>query len=265
MQQRHKRELLQLKNEIKQLGKKGKEKGQAMEKEMLDRHTAEVAAFEATAVADKPLVDPMDKLSLYGPRGTEGEDAPQEPQKMSKAMKRRIKQHEEEKARTERIIHELDNLGETSRMMEERQLRELLQPLEKKVYDIPSDGHCLFRSIEHQLDGEVSHGDLRKLATTTVRAHKDEYMPFFEIDDDDKPFDEILEEYCDEMENTAAWGGDIELKALSTALKRSITVYCAGMPPTVFGDEHVDHDGLVVCYLRHAFGSGEHYNSVVSL
>lgn len=39
------------------------------------------------------------------------------------------------------------------------------------------------------------------------------------------------------MEKSAAWGGQLELEALSRAYQRHITVYSVGMPPVEMGKE----------------------------
>ena len=44
-----------------------------------------------------------------------------------------------------------------------------------------------------------------------------------------------FEEYCAEVENSAAWGGQLELGALAKVLQRHIAVYSAGMPPVNMG------------------------------
>ncbi len=48
-------------------------------------------------------------------------------------------------------------------------------------------------------------------------------------------------------------------------LRRQIKVHALGMPTVSLGDEHAANGVLQLCYLRHAFGLGEHYNSVVKL
>jgi OTU domain-containing protein 6 len=56
----------------------------------------------------------------------------------------------------------------------------------------------------------------------------------------------------------------LELGALAKALKRSIKVFSARMPAVTMGEEFAG-DSLLVCYQRHAFGLGEHYNSIVDV
>lgn len=49
--------------------------------------------------------------------------------------------------------------------------------------------------------------------------------------------DEVFEEYCRTVEETAAWGGQVELGALAKLLDRSITVYSVGMPAVRMGPD----------------------------
>lgn len=44
-------------------------------------------------------------------------------------------------------------------------------------------------------------------------------------------------------------------------LKRRIEVRAVGMPLVVMGEAYPE-PALRICYMRHAFGLGEHYNSV---
>ncbi len=48
---------------------------------------------------------------------------------------------------------------------------------------------------------------------------------------------------------------------LGQALECRIEVHAVGMPLLVLGSDHSERV-LRVCYMRHAFGLGEHYNSV---
>ena len=53
-----------------------------------------------------------------------------------------------------------------------------------------------------------------------------------------KDQEEQLEEYCTTLEETAAWGGQIELQALAQSLERQILVYSVGLPVVQLGKEY---------------------------
>lgn len=44
--------------------------------------------------------------------------------------------------------------------------------------------------------------------------------------------------YCEAVASTAAWGGHVELRALSTALQRRLIVHSVGMPEVVLGEAY---------------------------
>lgn len=69
-----------------------------------------------------------------------------------------------------------------------------------------------------------------------------------------------FKEYCDTMKNTSAWGGEVELQALSRLLKAKIHVYHADSDTVVLG-ENFPTD-LYLSYHKHEYTLGEHYNSV---
>jgi OTU domain-containing protein 6 len=68
------------------------------------------------------------------------------------------------------------------------------------------------------------------------------------------------------VEATAAWGGQLELRALAHVLRRRICVFSAHLPTVEMGEEYTgDVAPLRVAYQQHAYGLGEHYNSVAAL
>ena len=81
--------------------------------------------------------------------------------------------------------------------------------------------------------------------------------------------------HCAAVERTALWGGHLELQALAQALRRHIVVMSADLPDVHLGEEYggggEGTGGEVkggappirLSYHKHAFGLGEHYNSVV--
>ncbi|CAG9463699.1 unnamed protein product [Pedinophyceae sp. YPF-701] len=261
MKQRHKMEAKQLKDQAKKMGKKGKDQVRKLEAEMQERHERELASMEGGDDGVAEAIEAIASTSLYGAGG-----GPDGPKKQSKAMKKREKQHAEAKARDERIINELDTLGETERMAEGRALRDALEPKGLKIHDIPSDGHCLYRSIGCQLGDSATQPDhwvLRKQAAAWIREHPDDFLPFIAEDDAAGEPEERLETYCNELESTAAWGGHLELLALSCSLKRKIVVHSASAPEVHVGEDFTEEPPLLLCYLQHAFGLGQHYNAVV--
>lgn len=54
--------------------------------------------------------------------------------------------------------------------------------------------------------------------------YRDDFAPFLLPDDEESNADAHFEQYCSTIESTAAWGGHVELQALSHALKRQIKV-----------------------------------------
>lgn len=241
---------------MKKLGKKNKEEGLALQAALDARHAEELAAFDAAAA--------LERLEV------EEDGAPAQP-RVSKAMKRRQQRQREDAERSARIDEEKAALGETLREREEAALQEQLAGEGLGVHDIVPDGHCLYRALEHQLrlQGEQgsSYLELRRAAAQHMRAHDADFRPFIAEDDLAAPSeeaDDLLESYCRELESTAVWGGHLELEALSAALDRPIAVFAAEEAPQVLGAERAGQR-LRVCFMRHAYGLGDHYNSVVPL
>ena len=71
-----------------------------------------------------------------------------------------------------------------------------------------------------------------------------------------------FDEYCKNMAETKAWGGQIELRAISDILGRKIEVLQAEGPPVIIG-ENLDNEtaSIILTYHKHYLGLGEHYNS----
>jgi len=189
--------------------------------------------------------------------------------KPSKAMARKAKRAAEEAAREARIEAEKAALGPSDEAVESDVLRARLAPLGLKVKEIRADGHCLYRSIDDQLRAMTGAGreggyeGLRVTCAETMRDDESAYRPFVDECAEDTPeADARWEAYVRDVESTATWGGQLEIMALAKALKRRIQVFSATMPVVVMGEEFEDAPPLRVCYHRHAFGLGEHYNSV---
>ena len=81
---------------------------------------------------------------------------------------------------------------------------------------------------------------MRAIAANYMREHRDDFAPFIEENEAGQAVD--FEDYCYEVENTAAWGGQLELGALATALQKHIRVYAVGMPvvEVMAGNSYLD-------------------------
>lgn len=100
---------------------------------------------------------------------------------------------------------------------------------------MPSDGDCMYRAIEHQLrlhqQQTVDIQALRRAAAQQLRAHRQEYLPFLISTQGDDVMGEVeYEHYCDQVEKTRCWGGNVELQALATHLDKEIQVIQANGP-----------------------------------
>lgn len=185
----------------------------------------------------------------------------------SKAQRRRERKEQESKKREIEIQQGEEENKKSARQLEVKALNKVLKSRNLTLSVIKSDGDCLYNSIRHQLELQnlsYSIDTLRKIAADYIRANKDElicYMPSSRGDDimSQAEFDD----YCNQVETTKAWGSQIEIQALSNALKLKIEVLQAQGRPTISGaDFNAPH--LIVTYHRHFYGLGEHYNSTVS-
>ena len=105
-----------------------------------------------------------------------------------------------------------------------------------------------------------------QLCATTLEQHEEEFSPFCEYTQDIPSF----RDYVDRIRNSADWGGHVELRALSLALKRPILVYSAQQSHPLeihFGTNHDDDEAeaepIRLSYHLHYYSLGEHYNSVM--
>ncbi|XP_047316617.1 OVARIAN TUMOR DOMAIN-containing deubiquitinating enzyme 5-like [Impatiens glandulifera] len=199
----------------------------------------------------------------------------------SKSMKRREKRAQQEAAREQRIQEEQSSLV-SERTVENEKLEKKLEPLGLTINEIKPDGHCLYRAVEDQLNflsggsSPYNFQQLRELAAAYMRNHVSDFLPFFLSENmnggsSEASIDERFEKYCKEVESTAAWGGQLELGALTHCLKKHIIVFSGSFPDVEMGKEYktvngigsLSNSSIKLSYHRHAFGLGEHYNSAV--
>ncbi|KAJ0817262.1 putative ubiquitinyl hydrolase 1 [Helianthus annuus] len=292
MLSRHRKEITQLQNKeiaLKKAAAKGSKAEQKAKKkqveeqvsqlttELKEKHATELAsvgyANVTTSGKDKESdIDILAKAIAGVSVTNQTEHA-----KPSKSAKRKEKRAQQEAAREQRIQEEQSGIV-SDRMVENERLEKKLEPLGLVINEIKPDGHCLYRAVEDQLKVKgltfYTFQELRKMVADYMRQNSSDFLPFFlsEVTDgdcDDPVVEKRFESYCNEVESTAAWGGQLELGALTHCLKKHIMIFSGSFPDVEMGKEYKSGESLgssiMLSYHKHAFGLGEHYNSVVSV
>ncbi|KAF8044836.1 hypothetical protein N665_6413s0003 [Sinapis alba] len=290
---RHRQEIKQLQNKETEL-KKAAAKGSKAEQKAKKKQVEEDISKLSTKLKDKQLKELASQgfsssgniISKAETNEKKGDidtlvraiagvsvTAQQEHSKPSKSVKRREKRAKEEADREQRIKEEQSNVT-SDRMVENQKLDKKLKPMGLTISEIKPDGHCLYRAVENQLANLSGGGaspytyqKLREMAAAYMRDHKTDFIPFLFLSETESESnaEEWFEIYCRQVESTAAWGGQLELGALTHCLRKHIIVFSGSFPDVEMGKEYKsDNDSsLMLSYHRHAFGLGEHYNSVV--
>ncbi|KAI0336458.1 cysteine proteinase [Cubamyces sp. BRFM 1775] len=168
---------------------------------------------------------------------------------------------------------------------EEEQIKKTCEELGLMIHEITPDGHCLFSAVADQLSllgilpsAQATYATCRKAAADYIQSHPDDFLPFLPSDlgEDAAGAGEAglmdragFERYCATMRNTAVWGGEPEVVALSRAYNVPIHVVQGGKPPVVVHDPSEqtrsapgDKRIVYISYHRRLYGLGEHYNSL---
>ncbi len=136
-----------------------------------------------------------------------------------------------------------------ARQLEAEAISSRLKGLGLRIHEIPSDGDCLYAAIAHQLSTVKGGGGgggvagLRSLTSAELRAHPADYLPFLT---DPKTGDMMtgagFEDYCRELESSPVWGGQVEVMALSKALRVPLVVVQAEGPNVEVGTEEFNKE-----------------------
>ncbi|KAJ8315945.1 hypothetical protein KUTeg_005959 [Tegillarca granosa] len=259
--QKHKKEKKELQAQIQKL-KHSAPKGDKKKKKEV---TEEIARLESELSLDglKTSDEPQDDTPTSQ---TEGSLKKQDG-KISRTQKRRDKKAAKEKEREQRIIEqEKDNLT-GDRNVEFEKMKAVLKSRGLQIYEIPSDGNCLYNAINHQLKTagiNSSCESLRKQTAQYLRDHAEDFFPFMTKDNGDLYTEEDFVKYCQDVESTTAWGGQIEIQAMSHVLKQPMEVIQSDIQPIKIGEQYEKggQSSIILPYHKHAYGLGEHYNSV---
>lgn len=192
-------------------------------------------------------------------------------QKLSKAQRRRDKKSQEDRERQAQIKAE-ETLAKTTspRVLEDKKIVEILAKRGLASFTVPADGDCLYNAVKHQLSRigvfEYDTSSLRYMAADYIEDNKDSIICYMTHPDTGDILSEAeFRKYCHQVRNTKSWGGEIEVKALSSSLNCPIEIIQASGTSPVHGEEKDPSRKLVLTYHRHMYRLGEHYNSTMPL
>lgn len=75
-----------------------------------------------------------------------------------------------------------------------------------------------------------------------MRDHCDDFLPFLTKDNGDIYTTEDFNQYCADLERKPVWGGQLEIKALSHVLHKSVEVIQAEGSSLIIGGEGILSD-----------------------
>ncbi|XP_029022319.1 deubiquitinase OTUD6B [Betta splendens] len=238
-----------------------------LEADLSQKHEEESMHLKSTVITKvEETINGVETLKVE-----DGEEEQFKQQRVSKAQRRRDKKAAQDKERETRIAEaEVQNL-QGVRHQEGLKLAQKLAQQQLQIKEISSDGHCMYRAIEDQLaqrakpELTMTMKELRSRTADHIRNHSDDFLPFLtNPNTGDMYTTDEFDKYCSDVEHTAAWGGQLELKALTQVLSLPIEVVQADSPNIKIGEEY-DGEPITLVYMRHAYGLGEHYNSVERL
>ncbi|KAF9432972.1 OTU domain-containing protein 6A, partial [Entomortierella beljakovae] len=204
---------------------------------------------------------PIDHLTI---EPTPVKKQPQQQQQSSGGKK--PNRQKARKERKEKAIKELQDEAEKEaegqvnmNQVERDAIEELATAMNVAVQDITADGHCLYNAIGDQLSQhyqlKTTVKDLRHSTAQHMRENADDYLPFLTNKQGDMMSPDDFQEYCNELESTAVWGGQPELLALSRVHKVPIWVIQMGSPTVkLSADAYPTKTPLKVSYHRHMYG-----------
>lgn len=246
----------------------------ALETALDQRHDNELQQLAATITADDSAElkhqkndnedDDDDDNKLNG----NAQQNNQQP-RISKAQKRRDKKATAERQLRSDIAAQ-DELNKTgARTVETNTINALLRARQLQLHAVPSDGDCLYNAVAQQLvrtgRGHHTVASLRSTAADYIELNADALRVYMtNSQTGDCLNDAEFEQYCMAVRSTAAWGGQLEIKALSNALRVPIEVLQATGPPTLQNEGEFAGAALVLTYHRHMYSLGEHYNATTS-
>ncbi|KAJ2552220.1 OTU protein [Coemansia sp. RSA 1933] len=258
----------------KRRNKEARVKIEELETKLKERHAAELKAMdEAHPEAPEHGREANDVEQNTQPDAADdGQDKPVAAvlpgKKKNKAKMRLQRRAEEMKRMQEEAEQEAEGMVDAT-AIEAEAMNSLAASAGLSVKEIRPDGHCLYSAVADQLSTyhsqpSATHLEMRSRAAAYMRANRDDFMPFMTHDSGDMFSEADFADHCDRVEKTADWGGQQEITALSHALQLPVHIYQTGAPVLRIGEDgaYGAREPLRLSYHRHAYGLGEHYNSL---
>ena len=201
------------------------------------RHENELTMFKINQIEEvNNLADHVNGVSLAK---AETQDEPEEPEpfangikytetKISRAQRKREAKALKQKQIEQQIKDGMIDDSENQRLIEANKFNQILSTRGLRLCEIPSDGDCMYKAIEHQLslnNIKTSVSELRQKTCDYMRDNKLDFLPFLTSPvTQDMMSDSEYEQYCDDIANTKSWGGQLELRAISHVFRYPIEV-----------------------------------------
>ncbi|KAG5646637.1 hypothetical protein DXG03_002627 [Asterophora parasitica] len=154
---------------------------------------------------------------------------------------------------------------------EQRDIEEVCEEQLLQIQEVNPDGHCLYSAVADQLSllgviptAQANYATVRLAASQYMFTHPDDFVPFLGPSPDSGVMTpEGFERYCANVRDTAEWGGEPEIQALSRIYNVPIHVVQGGRPRVVVhnpGGPNVENDDkriVRISYHRRMYGLGE--------
>lgn len=269
------------KNATKKTRKGVNDECERLERELAEKHQAEIAALEGNNTDQ--IESGLDDLTLEEPGNGVDDGAPtehnglktDETNAQSPSEQPRTKKPNRQKARLARRTAEQEAQAAAAALeaeslpdLRDQEVAAMKKQMENRGLTetmIRPDGHCLFSACAHSMSPEqVSKSGPKKEPFLNVRFAAAEFMATHP-DDFEAFMEEPLDTYVKKIRDTAEWGGQLELQAIARSYQVNINVLQAdGRVEKISSgsDKAEDSDDIWLAYYRHSFGLGEHYNAL---
>ncbi|XP_065092539.1 deubiquitinase OTUD6B [Ochlerotatus camptorhynchus] len=237
-----------------------------LEADLEARHADELNKFNSLKISE--TAGAVEVLHENKAEADDAESEEVEQPKVSKAQRRREKKSQDDKKRQAQIKAEEALNKNSPRILEDKKIAEILSKRGLVSFAVPADGDCLYNAVKHQLARigvcEYETTDLRQMTADYIEDNKDSIIFYMtNPDTGDILNEDEFRKYCHQVRNTKSWGGEIEVKALSSSLKCPIEIIQASGTSPVHGEGEDPSRKLVLTYHRHMYRLGEHYNSTM--